>query len=339
MKNLKNIVRILIIILLLGALSLPAASGLTATNGENILDNYTIGDVERTYVLSFNNCVTCVLFCPECWECLDCSSCFGQFLTFSLYNNGWLGCPTELNPGLLGEIRIYILLFGVHEWWGLGSLNIMATVRETGECAFDEGLITVHQIYIAGTGYINYFSHMSTDKITLWEFIDFVVVKCGYTHNVVLHNIYSVEHTVTFNLNGGTYSGNQNLLVQTVLHGNDAQALSADPTRASRTFVGWEPAVDILDVRENRMFTAVWYPAGGGNGGGGSGTGSAAIVPPAEPPASPHPPVSSQPEPPYAGYERPPEPEVPVPVIVVPFLFMIAIAAFCYRKVEETKEK
>ncbi|MCL2827748.1 MAG: BspA family leucine-rich repeat surface protein, partial [Oscillospiraceae bacterium] len=38
-------------------------------------------------------------------------------------------------------------------------------------------------------------------------------------------------HTVTFALNGGTYNGNQALLVQTVPHGQNATALSGNPSR------------------------------------------------------------------------------------------------------------
>ncbi|MCL2095222.1 InlB B-repeat-containing protein, partial [Candidatus Saccharibacteria bacterium] len=69
-----------------------------------------------------------------------------------------------------------------------------------------------------------------------------------------------VYHTVTFNLNGGTYAGNQNLLVQSVLEGTNATALTGNPTRENYTFTGWSPAVNVNNVTESRTFTAQWAP-------------------------------------------------------------------------------
>ncbi|MCL2223937.1 MAG: InlB B-repeat-containing protein [Defluviitaleaceae bacterium] len=66
------------------------------------------------------------------------------------------------------------------------------------------------------------------------------------------------ERTVTFDLAGGVYAGNQALLVQTVNHGANAIALTANPTREGYTFTGWQPAVNVINVTENRTFTAQW---------------------------------------------------------------------------------
>ncbi|MCL2828758.1 MAG: InlB B-repeat-containing protein, partial [Oscillospiraceae bacterium] len=68
------------------------------------------------------------------------------------------------------------------------------------------------------------------------------------------------RHTVTFDLDGGAYSGNQALLVQTVPHGQNATALSVNPTRNGYTFTGWAPALNLTNVTENRTFVAQWTP-------------------------------------------------------------------------------
>ena len=64
--------------------------------------------------------------------------------------------------------------------------------------------------------------------------------------------------TVTFNLAGGSYSGDQALLAQTVIQGQNAAGLTQNPTRTGYTFAGWNPAPDLTNVTENRTFTALW---------------------------------------------------------------------------------
>jgi len=45
-----------------------------------------------------------------------------------------------------------------------------------------------------------------------------------------------------------------------VPHGQDATALSADPTREGYTFTGWAPALNLTNVTEDREFAAQWTP-------------------------------------------------------------------------------
>ena len=66
------------------------------------------------------------------------------------------------------------------------------------------------------------------------------------------------EFNLSFNLFGGQYSGNQNLLSQTVARGKNATALSANPTRDGFAFMGWAPKVNLANINENRMFVAQW---------------------------------------------------------------------------------
>ena len=125
---------------------------------------------------------------------------------------------------------------------------------------------------------------------------------------------------------------------------------TADPvifTRDGHTLSGWNTAEDgsgaahalgaSHTVTGNLILYAQWTVnqggGNGGNGGGGNGTGNATIVTPTVPPAPPQPPAPLD-----IGYERPAEPEAPASIIVI-LLFTIAVAAFCYRKVEGAKEK
>ena len=66
------------------------------------------------------------------------------------------------------------------------------------------------------------------------------------------------EWTVTFDLAGGDYAGDNDLLVQIVHHGDDAVNLTADPTRENYRFLGWEPVVDVTNVTNDRTFVAQW---------------------------------------------------------------------------------
>ena len=76
-------------------------------------------------------------------------------------------------------------------------------------------------------------------------------------------------------------------------------------------------------------------PRSVGGGGGGSGTGNATVVDPITP-EPPRPPITPEPpEPP----EPPVTPEPPEAAAIIILLFVIGIAAFTYRKVEEVKEK
>jgi uncharacterized repeat protein (TIGR02543 family) len=66
--------------------------------------------------------------------------------------------------------------------------------------------------------------------------------------------------TVTFNLDGGLYRGEAGPIVRTVNYGEDAEALTEDPTKDGYNFNGWFPTLNLNNVTENRVFTAQWIP-------------------------------------------------------------------------------
>jgi len=66
------------------------------------------------------------------------------------------------------------------------------------------------------------------------------------------------QWTVRFVLAGGVYGGNQTLLTQTVINGENATALTSNPTRDGYRFTGWSPVLNLTNVTANRTFTAQW---------------------------------------------------------------------------------
>ena len=130
----------------------------------------------------------CEAHCPDCGECLVCSECLT--FSFDIFNNGPEGCPSRPNASLeeAGIIRMWTQLGGVNYRlpWSV-QYTITATVRDSGECAIDLGLITVTRMWEPG-GFIDFFSRIDIDKNHNWEFIDLTITVCGVVHTIVLHN-------------------------------------------------------------------------------------------------------------------------------------------------------
>lgn len=73
--------------------------------------------------------------------------------------------------------------------------------------------------------------------------------------DTILYAVWSLEiYTVTFDLNGGTYTGG-GALVQTVTRGNDATPPN-DPTMDGKTFKGW--AGSYKNIQSNITIRAMW---------------------------------------------------------------------------------
>jgi len=66
------------------------------------------------------------------------------------------------------------------------------------------------------------------------------------------------QYTVTFDLDGGTYAGDQALLSQSIPLGGNGTPLTQLPTRLGFVFDGWNPSLDLSNISENRTFTALW---------------------------------------------------------------------------------
>ena len=76
--------------------------------------------------------------------------------------------------------------------------------------------------------------------------------------------------TVTFDLDGGEYSGDQILLQQIVVYGENAAELTTEPTNAEYNFIGWTPTLNLTNVTYDRTFVAKWQRESDGNSSGNS---------------------------------------------------------------------
>ena len=69
------------------------------------------------------------------------------------------------------------------------------------------------------------------------------------------------QHSITYDLNGGTYEGQTGKIVESCAEGEEI-FVHAAPTREGYAFVFWEGSVyypgDVYNVTEDHTFTAVW---------------------------------------------------------------------------------
>ena len=138
-------------------------------------------------------------------------------------------------------------------------------------------IVTSARIWINGlvteptttrTGYTFEGWYQEAAFTNLWDFAADQVIS-----NMTLFARWTINtYDVIFDLAGGIYSGDNTLLAQTVNHGANATALTANPTRAGYNFNGWTPTLNLTNVTEDRAFTARWQRRGGGGGGNGGTT-------------------------------------------------------------------
>jgi len=83
-------------------------------------------------------------------------------------------------------------------------------------------------------------------------------VDANRTFTALWETIPPVTFTVKFELNGGVYAGNQNLLEQIIIEGQNAIELTQNPIKDGYTFEGWYPTLNLTNVDANRTFTALW---------------------------------------------------------------------------------
>jgi len=72
------------------------------------------------------------------------------------------------------------------------------------------------------------------------------------------HDLSGPTAAIIFDMMGGRYNDEQGPVLRNVPLGQNAAALTADPTREGYTFAGWAPELNLENVNENRAFAAVW---------------------------------------------------------------------------------
>ena len=70
--------------------------------------------------------------------------------------------------------------------------------------------------------------------------------------------LFQQQWNVSFDLNDGFYTGDLSLLQQTLDNGQDATMLTQDPIRTGFIFAGWNQPLDLINITENKTFTALW---------------------------------------------------------------------------------
>jgi len=113
--------------------------------------------------------------------------------------------------------------------------------------------------------------------------IEVVQIERGKTPSDPVEELVKAKVTVTFNLNGGNYSGVTTPIILNLTIGNTpGNNMPGNPSRASNTFLGWNTLQDgngvVFDsktpVATDITVYAQWKPitdTGGGGGGGGGG--------------------------------------------------------------------
>ena len=326
------------------------------------------GPQEVTITNHFNPCTQCDFeccdycqwrahtLCPDCGACTQ-PNCSGH-LTFrwDMRNNGIDGfgnpdgylsipCPTlkaansiRMYPGFGGN-------FSADNNRQILHRNFVA-VDQDGNCA--NHLVTVVNgssvwCNVTGQWIRPYFRSIDVDKNASWKWIDFTINVCGqpYTARLVNGNFIPI----TFDLNGGSAGGVAEIVHTLQIGTSITTAYIPAPVHLGHTLSGWqlnstgtkmdETQVAAHTVNGPVTFIAQWTPEGGsdgsGGGGGGTGTGNATISAPiGNATISPAGEIQA-----YAIYEEP----FAKRTLATILLFVIGIAAFAYRRIEETKEE
>ena len=132
-----------------------------------------------------------------------------------------------------------------------GTLTVLGEATRTINHGAEVG--TLPQVTRDGFTFDGWFNTSAATGGTQWQ------ATTEVTADVTLYARWTaITHTVAFNLDSGSYAGNQALLSQTINYGQNATALTQDPTRTGFTFAGWTPTLDLTNVTANRTFTAQW---------------------------------------------------------------------------------
>ena len=106
-----------------------------------------------------------------------------------IFNNGPGGTQyPRPNPGLAasGTIRLWTQLDGVNAPIRLTAADTIVALDQNGQCAME--FVTVNQMWVAGTGWIDYFNMVNVNKNGDWQYINLSITVLGQTVHVLLVN-------------------------------------------------------------------------------------------------------------------------------------------------------
>jgi len=106
-----------------------------------------------------------------------------------IFNNGPGGTQyPRPNPGLAaaGTIRMWAQLDGVNAPAYFDAADTIVALDQDGVCAME--FVTVNQMWVAGTGWANYFNMVNVNKNGQWQYINLYITVYGETVHVLLAN-------------------------------------------------------------------------------------------------------------------------------------------------------
>jgi len=189
--------------------------------------------------------------------------------SWDIFNNGPGGSPSRPNPGLAvaGTIRMWTQLDGVNTPVYFDAADTIVALDQDGECAME--FVRVGRMWVAGTGWANYFNRVDVDKNGNWEYMNLTITVYGETVNVLLVNALFVpaaaDVTVTFVVEVGAVGVYAETTTTAEVPVGEAIPASVIPSTDARTgfdFVGWYPSnpAELAYVTDDMNFTAVFTP-------------------------------------------------------------------------------
>jgi len=186
-----------------------------------------------------------------------------------IFNNGPGGTQyPRPNPGLAanGTIRMWTQLDGVNAPVYFDAADTIVALDQDGENAME--FVTVNRMWVAGTGWANYFNMVNVNKNGQWEYINLTITVYGETVHVLLVNALfeppTEDVTVTFVVEAGAVGVYANTTTTEVVPAGEEIPASAVPNTQARTgfyFAGWYPSDPAgFVVTEDITFTARFNP-------------------------------------------------------------------------------
>ena len=128
--------------------------------------------------------------CEDCGEYpCECDTTHPIF-NWNIFNNGPGGTQyPRPNPGLAaaGTIRMWTQLDGVNTPVYFDAADTIVALDQDGQCAMH--FVTVNQMWVAGTGWVDYFNMINVNKNGDWEYINLSITVFGQTVDVLLANV------------------------------------------------------------------------------------------------------------------------------------------------------
>jgi len=200
---------------------------------------------------------------------------------WNIFNNGPGGTQyPRPNPGLAaaGTIRMWTQLDGVNAPVYFAAADTIVALDQDGENAME--FVTVNRMWVAGTGWIDYFNMVNVNKNGQWEYINLTITVYGETVHVLLANALfeppAEDVTVTFVVEAGAvgvYAATTTTVVVPAGEEIPAVAIPSTEVRTGFYFAGWYPSdptgyvvtEDItFTARFNPLFHNVTFEAGNG---------------------------------------------------------------------------